>query len=329
MVHYHENSIGLFINPILAQLSWYTRYVMKQPIPPMDGLVLLSRLKETNRRSKAANNNPLGTAITPHDDKLIFLEKFADYIEKWQENSSYFGFTRQTAKVLITTLRSQAMLMRDLFSDGFLYVMTRRLQSDPIENRFSQYRQMSGGRFLVSLREMQSSQRILACRSLLMTGVDVWNVCKCNQEDEALQEFMSTLADQETEIMEASLCKDSEEVAHFIAGFAVKNILQKTNCVECGSKMISEEDNVADGYTEILSRGRLIKPSASVSYAISSCFAQIDHINELIPSSSVRKFCKEALEKYAPQTASSCEAHEDSNRKAMIKIVINIYFNNK
>ena len=56
MVHYHENSIGLFINPILAQLSWYTRYVMKQPIPPMDGLVLLSRLKETNRRSKAANN---------------------------------------------------------------------------------------------------------------------------------------------------------------------------------------------------------------------------------------------------------------------------------
>ena len=205
---------------------------MKQPIPPMDGLVLLSRLKETNRRSKEANNNPLGTAITPHDDKLIFLEKFADYIEKWQENSSYFGFTRQTAKALITTLRSQAMLMRDLFSDGFLYVMTRRLQSDPIENRFSQYRQMSGGRFLVSLREMQSSQRILACRSLLMTGVDVWNVCKCNQEDEALQEFMSTLADQETEIMEASLCKDSEEVAHFIAGFAVKNILQKINCVD-------------------------------------------------------------------------------------------------
>ena len=129
--------------------------------------------------------------------------------------------------------------------------------------------------------------------------------------------------------MEAFLCKDSEEVAHFIAGFAVKNILQKTNCVECGSKMISEEDNLADGYTEILSRGRLIKPSASVSYAISSCFAQIDRINELIQSSLVRKFWKEASEKYAPQTASSCEVHEDSNRKARIRIVINIYFNNK
>ena len=125
------------------------------------------------------------------------------------------------------------MLMRDLHSEGYLYVMTRRLQSDPIENRFSQYRQMSGGRFLVSLREMQSSQRILTCRSLLKTGVDIWDFCDENQEDELFKQFMCELADRENEIMEASLCKDSEEVARFIAGYAARNILQKTKCEEC------------------------------------------------------------------------------------------------
>ena len=34
------------------------------------------------------------------------------------------------------------------------YILRARLQSDPIERRFSQYRQVSGGRFLVSLREV-------------------------------------------------------------------------------------------------------------------------------------------------------------------------------
>ena len=98
-------------------------------------------------------------------------------------------------------------------------MMTRKLQSDPIENRFSHNRQMSGGRFLVSLREMQSSQRILTCRSHLKTGVDIWDFCDEKQEDELFKQFMCELAERENEIMEASLCNDSKEVSRFIAGF--------------------------------------------------------------------------------------------------------------
>ena len=43
-----------------------------------------------------------------------------------------------------------------------------RLQSYPVEQRFSQYRQMSGGRFLDNLREVLNSKRILRCRSLII-----------------------------------------------------------------------------------------------------------------------------------------------------------------
>ena len=49
-----------------------------------------------------------------------------------------------------------------------------RLQSDPIKRRFSQYRQMSGGRFLVSLSEVLNSERILACRSLIKENINFW-----------------------------------------------------------------------------------------------------------------------------------------------------------
>ena len=46
-------------------------------------------------------------------------------------------------------------------------VITARLQSDPVERRFSQYRQMSSGRFLNNLWEVLNSKRILRCRSLI------------------------------------------------------------------------------------------------------------------------------------------------------------------
>ena len=110
--------------------------------------------------------NFLYNAVIPNDGKLEFYFKLSDWVETWCRSSD-FCLTRQTSKAFVSTLRSQAMLIQELFDDGFKYVFTRRFQSDPLENRFSQYRQMSGGRFLVSLREVYSSERILKCRSLL------------------------------------------------------------------------------------------------------------------------------------------------------------------
>ena len=52
-------------------------------------------------------------------------------------------------------------------TEAYQYVITARLQSYPVERRFSQYRQMSGGRFLNNLREVLNSKRILRCHSLI------------------------------------------------------------------------------------------------------------------------------------------------------------------
>ena len=64
------------------------------------------------------------------------------------------------------------MLVLDLLTDGYQFVLTRRLQSDRLENRFLQYRQMSGGSFLVGLREVLCSEKILKCRSHLKAGIE-------------------------------------------------------------------------------------------------------------------------------------------------------------
>ena len=63
--------------------------------------------------------------------------------------------------------------MEYLFAEEFGFILTSLLQ---ISNRttFFQYRSMSGGRFLVSLTEVSTSEKNLACRSLLKVVDNYW-----------------------------------------------------------------------------------------------------------------------------------------------------------
>ena len=117
---------------------------------------------------KKLTPNFFNNAVILNDGKIDFYKRLSDWIESWAQVLD-FGLTKQTSKAFVITLRGQAMLMQELLDEGYEFIFTRRFQSDPLEKRFSQYRHMSGGRFLVSLREVFSThtERILTCRSLL------------------------------------------------------------------------------------------------------------------------------------------------------------------
>lgn len=59
----------------------------------------------------------------------------------------------------MATLRVQAVRINKLIDDEYGFVSTARFQSDPTESCFSQYQQMSSGRFHVSLREVFNAER--------------------------------------------------------------------------------------------------------------------------------------------------------------------------
>ena len=52
------------------------------------------------------------------------------------------------------------------------FVVPSKLQSDPTENLFSQYRQMNGGNFLV-LREVTNTMKALFCRTLVKENINI------------------------------------------------------------------------------------------------------------------------------------------------------------
>ena len=69
-------------------------------------------------------------------------------------------------------------------------MINARLQSDPVERHFSQYRQISGSRFFDNLREFLNSKRNLRCRSLIKENINFWekDITSKNQEYVAVTE---------------------------------------------------------------------------------------------------------------------------------------------
>ena len=276
--------------------------------------------------------NFLNNAVTANDGKINFYQKLSDWIESWSISSN-FCLTAQTSKAFVTTLRAQAMLMQERLNDGYEYVLTRRFQSDPLENRFSQYRQMSGGRFLVSLREVHNSERILTFRSLLKENVNIWDEDLKSLPNENVNDILDVLSEHESEMHELSLSSDSKEVAYLIAGYVAKKLLKRFNCDICSFSMIGNDvETNENDYLDILSRGGLMIPSTKIAEYICSCFAILDFSTQFIEKHkqfTTRQCAEKILETYSPKCIFTCEQHIENGYKFAIRIVTNIFYNNK
>ena len=108
-------------------------------------------------------NNPLQLAngIRKNDGKIAFLHKFAKWIMTWN------AFSKQTQKALAQSSLAIALLSEALLDEQYDFILTSRFQTDYIEKRFSYYRQMSGGRFLVSLYDVKKSEKIIQVLKIL------------------------------------------------------------------------------------------------------------------------------------------------------------------
>ena len=162
--------------------------------------------------------------------------------------------------------------------------MTGRLQSDPIERRFSQYRQMSGGCFLVSLREVYNSERILACRSLINENINFWNEDLSIKEDnEDIKKLLADIQPFSDEILMCNLSKDSEEVATTIAGYITKKLVKRLKCDDCKTMLRAKDVEISSNhYLSLLSRGGLTIPSSLLTDFTCSCFSTLDYVEDFL-----------------------------------------------
>ena len=155
-------------------------------------------------------------------------------------------------------------------------MLTARFQSDPLERRFSKYRQMSGGRYLVAWREVKTSDKILQMKSLLKEGFDFWKM-DLQPNDVSVDNFEEVTSSFSNEIQKCELNEDSSQVAVFIAGYITKKFLKKSQCEACLALLL-KGDSSATEYVNTLSRGGLMIPSQYPSVHVCHCFATLGMI---------------------------------------------------
>ena len=146
---------------------------------------------------------------------------------------------------------------------------------------------MSGGIFLIGLREMELSERVLLTTNLLKESVDIFGE---DLRKENMDESLSILVDDELNALSSDLesCmlnEEGAEVAALIAGYISKVIFDKSKCEVCKILLITvNSDSSKSNYLNKLSRGGLVIPSIDLLHYV---FAILDCISDIIKKSSL------------------------------------------
>ena len=97
--------------------------------------------------------------VTAVDDpKFEFLRDFHSFLCTWDKDTTCRPISPQTMKAAKHTALSLIAIAQYCLKDlGFRYVLLGKFQLDTLEKRFGCYRQMNGGNFYVSVRQIQGS----------------------------------------------------------------------------------------------------------------------------------------------------------------------------
>ena len=282
----------------------------------------------------------MGHAAKKGDGKPEFCRAIANRIEDWCNESvpyfEQFTLSLSTSKAMIRTLRCQACLIEDLFADGYDFILTARFQSDPLERRFGQYRQMSGGRFLVGLKDTIISEKIIKIKRLLKEGIDIdeevkvtgtgeMEIMKLKKEIDSLGISLDTLM----------LSPDSREVAVHIAGYTAKKFLKSVTkkiessfCCKINITGCIDLENTDHEYLITLNRGGLTVPSSSLVNYVCDAFAVLSATENVLNRSKLtaRNAATEALSYLMGCCDFTCEKHKVKGQKVVLSTVINVFF---
>ncbi|XP_065643145.1 uncharacterized protein LOC136074776 [Hydra vulgaris] len=236
--------------------------------------------------SKNQFPNCLGNAAIINDKKPEFFRAFAEWLNK-RKNTKIPNFEKctlspQTSSALQRTLLCQVSLIEDLLEDNYKFILTARFQSDLLERRFGQYRQMSGGRFLVSLKDVIYSKKIIQRKSLIKEGIKIFdNDVNDVQDTQHARSLMDQIKERDYDCV--ILSDDLREVATYIAGFIAKKLIKKFKiCCKLLCIQHCQQESNDYSYLNKLSRDGLTTPSLALLEYVCDSFAMLDHIFDVI-----------------------------------------------
>ena len=193
---------------------------------------------------------------------------------------------------------------------------------------------MSGGRFLVGLREGTNNEPILA-PNLPKQPISFWqvNIRPGGSKDLALLHFNQNLENISSEIESCCLDQNSIEVAAVESGYIAKKMIMRTYCLDCRSCLIYNTENQSASecfeYLSTLSRGALTQPATDLTHYVSKSFAMLDLCKYIICQSDLheRVAAENAMKFNDLPQSFLCDNHLE-NIKFINRTICNVFCNN-
>ena len=208
-------------------------------------------------------------------------------------------------------------------------MLTARFQSDPLEKRYGQYRQMSGGRFLVGLKDVVFSEKILKIKSLVKEGLDIDEGVKVTDDKSTgklavFRESVQSIISQSDRIC---LTSDSKEISDNVAGYIAKKLSKL--CNGCCEQSLT--DYGVSPYVQLLSRGGLKEPAAALGSFVAHGFAVLNAAASFIQESDLpsRFAADDLLKPVLYNEGFGCQQHESIANNRAILMIANTFLNNQ
>jgi hypothetical protein len=208
------------------------------------------------------------------DERFIFLDNFLAWLESWKEYASKneVGFlTQDTYNALRhTTLAMKGLINYILVDIQVPYILTGKFQTDNIESRFGQYRQMAGGNYNISVIQIFEAEKKIRVKSLLGLHSSKYGevaLCanlrelECNgslTQGESTMEIDPKLYEiLELEYLDSVQFDKSGFL--YVSGYISFKLAHKNKCQSCCQLLSKQSTN--DLYFEEINRGGLSVPS--------------------------------------------------------------------
>ena len=114
-------------------------------------------------------NDQLSKPLRYNDERLNFLRLIINWLARWRSREGKHG---KLSPQTFTSFSHSCLALIEIVNHltlncGFDYVLTSRLQNDPIEHHFGLYRMMSGAQYHITFTQILESERRIKLSSIL------------------------------------------------------------------------------------------------------------------------------------------------------------------
>jgi len=207
-------------------------------------------------KGKRLNDTFCDPVRSVDDHKLEWLKYFYSWLCAW-ENANVEQrqgiLSKETMLALKHTVKAAVHLSEYLLTSlNFQFVLLGKFQTDNLEFRFGQYRQLSGANYNVSVTQIMESEKKLKIISLL-------KLVACDKTVITLKDFIVECQSEIDDIEQAAML-DSSSLSHFsgldddsivisdaemsgivfIAGYVRFKLKAKLSCFDCRADLLTE-----------------------------------------------------------------------------------------